>query len=1038
MKLIFLLLSISSIFGANLHKIASHKSRSLADVTTLDFVSAKNLIFNSDSKWQFDVTYSGSQLPKYKAYTIPILYKGSQSLASCSSHDDFILNCSPNEDTQTIKDRIQINNAQPEGATIKWNKLTSAADIPINTTLKFEDSFNLSTTYANSKYTWHFRIKIQEDVLPENGLVNVDIYSTWRETIEKIVASCKYQNSFLNCEFIHSKSSPFLVQISSTKIQGSIEWGNLEQNNIIPLYFPATNFWESYDLELIDGKWNYILKARASSITVGQISDVITLNTKLVKSNNEEKIYFTRCFSLNDGDHVLYNCTVFGKEQDSTDLVYVTNSKENDVSVDWLKVITTDQLLVRKAELSFVKVYGLQYLNNNWNFKIDVTDDSSLPNGAKVYVDILNAETEGNSAITCTFNEHVLTCDKLSMISSTNLIRFESEKNTGSVTWKNSKQKHIPIPFIYTMPLTKAFGAFYTDRWNFLLMSSYTNNAPRFSQIIIDIIQNGKETTATCELLSVEKISTTDIKEATLEFNDAYDMYYSKNKWFFTVHSYSSSQLSDPGIYKIDISVLKSGEETPIKSTATCLLYDPTGFNSYLRFLCSCDYNNQNKDDLIKIYYQGKENTTGKIKWSKGVSEGGHPIVLNVKLAIVKADSLTTDGFATNWKFKVEFEKTDDTILPLNSKVVVDIDRSRYLANCTVESEKSLDCLADCDLTNPPNLVYYKSLKSSVEWTNENLDDYSILREATVELISVNYLYYEESKWHFTLSTFLGYSQVIVDILYNGEASTATCNGRANHIILCDVDEETQLNTDLVILASKNKKTDKSTVAWTNVNEDMKIPLYRELTYVNSYDLELNSGWSFKVKVSDNDIPDKSFIIVDVELSKTLGNGGTKKMNSIANCEYERSNRQLVCAVVIERESDDPSLYTPSLLLTKNPKSISSVTKWNGIDTEQTLSIPQNAELEFYYANKTITENSQTVFYIEISTKIAEEAKFIVDILIGETPKTSNCVATSRTTLRCVITDDIGGQWKFFNSNMEKFGRKPIFIFYKFKVYSCL
>ena len=221
MKLIFLLLSISSIFGANLHKIASHKSRSLADVTTLDFVSAKNLIFNSDSKWQFDVTYSGSQLPKDKAYTIPILYKGSQSLASCSSHDDFILNCSPNEDTQTIKDRIQINNAQPEGATIKWNKLTSAADIPINTTLKFEDSFNLSTTYANSKYTWHFRIKILEDVLPENGLVNVDIYFTWRETIEKIVASCKYQNSFLNCEFIHSKSSPFLVQISSTKMQGS-------------------------------------------------------------------------------------------------------------------------------------------------------------------------------------------------------------------------------------------------------------------------------------------------------------------------------------------------------------------------------------------------------------------------------------------------------------------------------------------------------------------------------------------------------------------------------------------------------------------------------------------------------------------------------------------------------------------------------------------------------------------------------------------------------------------------------------------------
>ena len=57
---------------------------------------------------------------------IPILYKGSQSLASCSAQDDFILYCSPNEKTQTKKDIIQISNAQPEGSTIKWNNLDEA------------------------------------------------------------------------------------------------------------------------------------------------------------------------------------------------------------------------------------------------------------------------------------------------------------------------------------------------------------------------------------------------------------------------------------------------------------------------------------------------------------------------------------------------------------------------------------------------------------------------------------------------------------------------------------------------------------------------------------------------------------------------------------------------------------------------------------------------------------------------------------------------------------------------------------------------
>ena len=54
----------------------------------------------------------------------------------------------------------------------------------------------------------------------------------------------------------------------------------------------------------------------------------------------------------------------------------------------------------------------------------------------------------------------------------------------------------------YELPLTSAFGAFFTDRWSFILKSSYTNSAPIYSQIIIDITQSGQATTATCELLT--------------------------------------------------------------------------------------------------------------------------------------------------------------------------------------------------------------------------------------------------------------------------------------------------------------------------------------------------------------------------------------------------------------------------------------------------------------------------------------------------------------------------------------------------------
>ena len=59
----------------------------------------------------------------------------------------------------------------------------------------------------------------------------------------------------------------------------------------------------------------------------------------------------------------------------------------------------------------------------------------------------------------------------------------------------------------------------------------------------------------------------------------------------------------------------------------------------------------------------------------------------------------------------------------------MDIDKNKYLANCTAETETILDYLADCVTSTTPNLVYYKSPKSSVEWTNEDLNDYYILRE---------------------------------------------------------------------------------------------------------------------------------------------------------------------------------------------------------------------------------------------------------------------------------------------------------------------
>ena len=369
-KFILIIISLASIYGTNPFKILSGKTRSLATLTDIYFIYSQNLIFNSDNRWQFDIKYHAeTELILDSIYTVPILYKGKQSKALCIVQQNFILNCFPDENTQTIMDLIQLNNGQIEGATINWKNLTQVYDIPINTSLKYEDSYNIKYhVYGNSKY-WDFKVKIKENVLPENSIVKIDLFFSPEE---KVVAKCKHEEElFLNCEFNHTKpNTNFLNQISPKKDLGSIDWENLEYNVTIPLYFEASNLWDSYNLELINAQWTYILKARGNGASLGGIADLITTNTKIKKESGEELIYFTKCYSTSIEDE--FQCTVFGDNQDETDLVYVTKSKINDICTDWDKItkLNTDQLIFRNAELSFVKIYDHVYTGNSWTFKI--------------------------------------------------------------------------------------------------------------------------------------------------------------------------------------------------------------------------------------------------------------------------------------------------------------------------------------------------------------------------------------------------------------------------------------------------------------------------------------------------------------------------------------------------------------------------------------------------------------------------------------------------------------------------------------------
>ena len=1063
-KLNFIILLLSCILGSNSLNLSSKKPRILSEVTELTLVQAQNLTFNSDSRWQFNVKYtSTTPLNANSIYYTSVLYKGIETIACCQvdAEIDSSLFCYLYEDGQTVYDLVQLNKEVTNDATIKWKNLYDVYDIPINASLKYVDSYSLA--YFSTNKNWKFRIKLKDKNLPENSYVNIDLFTS---STGKVVAKCKHQNYYLYCEFTFNRPSTYLIQISPIKLYGSVDWENLDYNTTIPINYTVRYFDQPRFLELIDGQWNYQILSTPTD-TMGGLSTLITINTKIKSKDGNEYIYLTRCYLTSAATDVkIFSCTVFGEHQEKSDIVYVTNSNDNDISVDWAGKIKEDQLIVRNAELSFIKIYDHEYVKN-WVFKILVGNDDDLPEDSIVYVDVYTPTT--NYYATCTINYRVLNCDKISgYVSKTNLLKLQSEKKRGSVTWNNLKQKYISIPLNYKLTFTKAYNGFFTDRWNFLINAEHIGYAPRNSIIVIDILQNTKETTASCEILKiinsnenfylfcvsdseaqsindvititstkkkgtvtwnteitesnnkVEKISLEDdSKYISLNFIDADNMYFSNNRWIFTIKSRyeTANNVKDKlGLYKVDISIIKATSES--QGIALCLIYEGEETHINARFLCYSDYANQKKEDLIKISKEYTDSST--VTWAKGI-KSDFTITLNAIMTIDKAYNLTKTN-NNYWYFNIDVVDDGDIILPLNSKVIVDLHTSSnsYTANCTCYDYYKLFCGSTDDSTEEPSLVYTKSQKSSVEWLNENLEDYYIIRSAKLSLISVQNLYFKDNKWHFNISTTgLSSAKVIVDIYYNTEATTATCYGGRGNMINCVVDKDSQENSALIKLSKT--KTESSTITWDNLNEDKKISLWTELTFEKTNNLHMvDNDWAFDIYIKDNNIPEGSFIIVDIKLLYYYGTSELyiRKLNSIANCIH--TSKKLSCDVVIERSNDKRYYYSTSLLKTKNENSVSSVYKWNDMP-DDVMPITLVSDLKFFYANKIMKEKGRNIFYIELdqSTKIPKESICTIDIIINNENRISNCTAQNHTTLKCEIdsNDNINNKKVYIAKN---------------------
>ena len=228
---------------------------------------------------------------------------------------------------------------------------------------------------------------------------------------------------------------------------------------------------------------------------------------------------------------------------------------------------------------------------------------------------VQNIDTIKRKTFYCIYNKKILSCENNYYPNNYDLIKLAVIKFQGTIEWENLRVSEIKIPLNTTMTYIKSYGLFFANKWNFMIDAETITPVPNYSKAIIDIVHNSVETTATCEILGnvanyitniscvsdyenqsendiiklnsnkkygsiqwkskltssqrkIEKIE--DYSEISLQFIDAYDLYYDNNKWVFTIQSASNDYINPGKKYLIDINYKTSKKEQDYY--ASCLL----------------------------------------------------------------------------------------------------------------------------------------------------------------------------------------------------------------------------------------------------------------------------------------------------------------------------------------------------------------------------------------------------------------------------------------------------------------------------------
>ena len=440
-----------------------------------------------------------------------------------------------------------------------------------------------------------------------------------------------------------------------------------------------------------------------------------------------------------------------------------------------------------------------------------------------------------------------------------------------------------------------------------------------------------------------------------------------------------------------DIKVyLRTLERTII---AKCSIED-TGNGAIANY--SCSYEENINDNNISILEEQEEEF--------GIDLPRDMKINPLDLIIEYSKALHLQFIDNIWQYdlygKINNENLD---IPLESLTYMNIkiNSTDKIAGCILTSKNSKDVNFTCKVNGEgqslENSIFISTTNNNYLKFNPGLndDDKYILVNKTLSFVKAEKLLYNNSKWEFVISI-QNYSipigsKSVVDILYNGTISQATCFCHEPSSLNCYTDKENQTEYDLVKI--QFIKSPNSTLAWEDLTYVYEIPIEKELDYFSIIDLFSfnNQLWKYKIKFENGILPLNGLVRVDFIIKQNLTYSNCYYFDSVLNCETRE-------------------IKNASLILLSSEKKYGSI-KWRNMNKGHNLIVPVNLLINYIDSyNLTFLEKAENEgawnfnIKLELSERIETYWMIIIKIKYGENNTSGNAYCSKISTDSNVFT----------------------------------